>query len=60
MIEQSKILFTGGSGLLGSEIRKYLPDVHYPSSSEFNVANFKQMDGFLKKLDIQLLLKKGI
>jgi len=56
MIEQSKILFTGGSGLLGGEIRKLLPDANYPSSSEFNVTNFKQMDDYLKKLDIKLLI----
>ncbi|MFX1502157.1 MAG: SDR family oxidoreductase [Promethearchaeota archaeon] len=56
MIEQSKILFTGGSGLLGGEIRKLLPDIHYPSSSEFNITNFKQMDDLLKILDIKLLI----
>ena len=56
MIEQSKILFTGGSGLLGGEIRKLLPDANYPSSSEFNVTNFKQMDDYLKKIDIKLLI----
>ena len=56
MIEQSKILFTGGSGLLGGEIKKLLPEVHYPSSSEFNVTNYEQMDDYLKKLDIKLLI----
>ncbi|MFX1277696.1 MAG: sugar nucleotide-binding protein, partial [Promethearchaeota archaeon] len=56
MIEQSKILFTGGSGLLGGEIKKLLPDVNYPSSSEFNVINFNQMDDYLKNLDITLII----
>lgn len=56
MIEQTKILFTGGSGLLGGEIKKLMPDAHYPSSSELNVSNFKQMDDFLSKLDIKLLI----
>lgn len=56
MLDQKKILFTGGSGLLGGEIRKLLPFSHYPSSSEFNVTNYKQIDEYLKKLEIRLLI----
>lgn len=43
MSAKSKILFTGGSGLLGCEFRKILPDLQYPSSSEFDVTNLAQM-----------------
>ncbi|MFX1259518.1 MAG: SDR family oxidoreductase [Promethearchaeota archaeon] len=56
MIEQSKILFTGGSGLLGNEFKKLLPNIHYPSSSEFNVLNYEQMNDYIKNLDINLLI----
>ncbi len=43
MIEQKKILFTGGSGLLGSEFRKVFPDAIYPLWEEFDVTNLQQM-----------------
>jgi len=59
MFNQKKILFTGGSGLLGGEIQKLLPNCHFPSSSEFNVTNYKQMDEYLKKKEIELLIHAG-
>lgn len=34
---ESDILFTGGSGLLGKEMQKLLPSAHFPTRSEFNV-----------------------
>ena len=48
MIDRSRILFTGGSGLLGSEFRKILPDIHYPSRKEFDVTNCGQMQCYLE------------
>ena len=47
MIDQKKILFTGGGGLLGSEFKKNLPDIHYPSKTEFDITSFEQMDQYL-------------
>jgi dTDP-4-dehydrorhamnose reductase len=47
MVDQTRILFTGGSGLLGGEIRKHLPEILMPSSSDFNVTDFDQMDAYL-------------
>ena len=47
MIDQKKMLFTGGRGLLGSEFKKILPDIDYPSKTEFDVTNFEQMDRYL-------------
>ena len=46
MSSDPKILFTGGSGLLGSEIRSHLPDALYPSSAEFDVSNLEQMEAW--------------
>ncbi len=48
MIDQKSILVTGGSGLLGNELRRILPDADYPSRSDFDVTKFEQMDGFVK------------
>lgn len=46
---QKTIIFTGGSGLLGSEFRALRSDVLYPSSSEFNVTNYPQMEAYAAK-----------
>ncbi len=43
-----KILFTGGSGLLGSEFRKLLGAGLYPTHREFDVTNYKAMEKYLK------------
>jgi dTDP-4-dehydrorhamnose reductase len=56
VIEQNRILFTGGSGLLGSEFERILPDINYPSSSEFNVADYKMMEEWIRGKDISMLI----
>jgi len=43
-----KILFTGGTGLLGSEIRSHLPNALYPSFAEFDVSNLEQMEAWAR------------
>lgn len=54
MGSQRKVLFTGGSGLLGRCMRTLLPEALYPTSSEFNVANFPGMNEYVtdKKIDV--------
>lgn len=44
--EQRKILVTGGSGLLGEEIKKLLPKAKYPGSSIFDITDFSIVDHF--------------
>ncbi len=56
MTDQRGILFTGGSGLLGTEFRSLLPDALYPSSAEFNVTDYGQMEAYLRGRDIRLLI----
>ncbi len=56
MIDLSKILFTGGSGLFGTEFKKIMPDIDYPPSNEFNVTNYQQMDNYLQNKDIKLII----
>jgi len=43
MIDYSRVIFTGGSGLLGSEFKKVLPEIRYPASRDFDVTNYEQM-----------------
>lgn len=56
MIDQKKILFTGGSGLLGSEFKKILPDIRYPAKSEFDVTDLEQMDQYLAGSDWSMII----
>lgn len=51
-----KVLLTGGSGLLGKEILKNLPEILAPTRSEFDVTNFDQIDGFLRDADIDTII----
>lgn len=59
MLDQKKILFTGGSGLLGVEFKKNLPDIHYPSKTEFDITNFDQMDQYLGNGNWSMIVHAG-
>jgi dTDP-4-dehydrorhamnose reductase len=56
MLESRKVLFTGGSGLLGGAMRKLLPDASFPSSAEFNVTDYEQMKAYLGRGDYSVLV----
>ncbi len=56
MAHQQKIIFTGGSGLLGSEFRKILPNINYPSSKEFDVTRFDQMKEYAQSSGCELVI----
>jgi len=49
MENYSNIIVTGGSGTLGTELKKLMPDACFPSSNEFDITNYNQMDKFLEK-----------
>ena len=48
-----KILATGGEGVLGTQLRKILPDTDFPLESEFDITDISQMEKWLaaKKYD---------
>ena len=56
MTDLSKVIFTGGSGLLGSEFKKVLPNIDYPSSKEFDVTNYGQMQGYVASNGCELIV----
>ena len=56
MISRSQIIFAGGSGLLGSEFRKILTDIKYPSSREFNITDYQQIRQYVKSNGCELLI----
>jgi dTDP-4-dehydrorhamnose reductase len=45
--EEGQLLVTGGSGLLGSEIKQLLPQADYPSSRVFNVTDYPRMEEYV-------------
>lgn len=48
-----KIVFTGGSGTLGTEIQKLNNNnILFPSSKEFDILNFEQCDQYIKNNNI--------
>jgi len=56
MADRTRIIFTGGSGLLGSEFRKIRPGIKYPSSKEFNITNYAQMREYVEKYGCDLII----
>jgi len=56
MVDQRRLLVTGGSGLLGGELRRRLPDARFPTSAEFDVTDYGQMDAYLRGKDVTILL----
>lgn len=45
-MKNNNIIFTGGSGLLGSAFRKLRPDFLYPGVTEFDITNYPQMEQY--------------
>ena len=56
MFDPKKMLFTGGGGLLGGEVRQRMPNSFYPLKSEFDVTDFDQMQKFIAEKEIELLV----
>ena len=45
------ILFTGGSGLLGREMKKIIPDAFFPSSKDFDITDVEGMSTTLEVIN---------
>lgn len=43
-----RILVTGGSGLLGTQLKKILPNAEFPTSSQFDITDINKMEQYLK------------
>jgi len=51
-----KMLFTGGSGLLGKELKKLAPSAYFPTHEEFDVTNYSKMKEYLQNKEIKTLI----
>lgn len=56
MADKSRIIFTGGSGLLGTEFRKIRPDIDYPWWEDFNVINYSQMTEYVQSEGCDMII----
>lgn len=54
--KKNDILVTGGSGLLGSALKKLIPKGDFPTSSNFDLNNFKQMDDYLSHSNCKIVI----
>jgi len=52
-MNKENMLFTGGSGLLGREIKKLAPRSLFPSHKEFDVVNYSQMEDYFNRKNIR-------
>ena len=51
-----KILFTGGSGLLGSELKKIFSKEFFPNHQEFDITNYQTMEKYIQGKDISSIV----
>lgn len=56
MVKQEDVLVTGGSGLLGGELRRALPRARFPSSFDFDVTDFEGMRTYVAEQPPALIL----
>lgn len=56
MLEPSQILLTGGSGVLGAELRRCMPGIIAPTEYEFDVTNPTQMDSYVEGMAVACLV----
>jgi dTDP-4-dehydrorhamnose reductase len=55
-LNPARLLFTGGSGLLGRACRRLMPDAMYPSSSEFDVSDLARMEAWLRDRPVDVVV----
>jgi len=55
-MEPTRILFTGGSGLLGGEVKQLVPEAQYPTHQEFDVTDYGRMEAYVAEHPFELLV----
>ena len=56
MAERSKIIFTGGNGLLGTTFRKFQPDIRYVDVEDFDITDYESMKAYFEPEGFDLML----
>ena len=55
-MDDSKVIFTGGKGLLGSTFRKLRPGLHYTDLPEFDVTEYSKMKQYVESHPCEMIL----
>jgi dTDP-4-dehydrorhamnose reductase len=55
MFSEKSLLVTGGTGLLGTSLKKIFPDALFPTQIEFNVVDINQMDAFMQRNQVETI-----
>lgn len=55
-MNESKILITGGSGLIGKHLQKYIPNAIFLSSKECDLMDLQQIDDIMKKYNPNVVI----
>jgi len=55
-MERSHIIFTGGSGLLGTAFQKIEPEILYPSSADFDILNYDRMQMYAEAAGCEMII----
>jgi len=50
------ILITGGTGVLGSELKNFFPDAIFPEHEIFDISNSKSVEELFNKEKIDLII----
>ncbi|MFA6999685.1 MAG: sugar nucleotide-binding protein [Candidatus Paceibacterota bacterium] len=56
MIEEEKILFTGGSGRLGKACKKIFPNAQYPNSTELNILIAENINNYFSNHKVDTII----
>ncbi len=56
MFSQNTTLFTGGSGLLGSEMKNLIPSAYFPPHDTFDITNYNQIKNYLEHKGIETIV----
>ena len=56
MAKESRIVFTGGNGLLGTTFRKFQPEIRYADIEEFDITDYESMKAWFEPDGFDLMV----
>lgn len=55
-MDDSKVIFTGGNGLLGSTFKRLRPGLHYVARPEFDVTDYPKMEQYVALRECKMII----
>ncbi|MDD2907175.1 MAG: sugar nucleotide-binding protein [Candidatus Gracilibacteria bacterium] len=56
MLNETKILITGGTGRLGKAFKKILPNAIYPNRNDMDITNIEMIENFIKNKKPEIII----